>query len=129
RRLAFVGITRAKERLFLTRTFIRDTRGSRMLATPSRFLSEMPLATSGAGDGFDFGQPESATGNPVGPLDERRDEEPGTNGLKPQSSVPRPIGIAPGGPEARPRRGGFPHLTTGADLLNGTATAVDISQP
>jgi DNA helicase-2/ATP-dependent DNA helicase PcrA len=42
RRLMFVGVTRAEERLFLTRTWMRDYRGSMQLSAPSRFLYEMP---------------------------------------------------------------------------------------
>lgn len=49
RRLMFVGVTRARERLLLTRTWSRDMRGQRMLSAPSRFLEELNL--SGRRDG------------------------------------------------------------------------------
>ena len=42
RRLCYVGITRAKERLFLTRSKQRTTFGSTTYNQPSRFLKEIP---------------------------------------------------------------------------------------
>ncbi|MEW6172038.1 MAG: UvrD-helicase domain-containing protein [Bacillota bacterium] len=42
RRLCYVGITRAKERLFLTRCTTRHLYGNTSWNPPSRFLSEMP---------------------------------------------------------------------------------------
>ena len=42
RRLAYVGVTRAKERLYLTRAFRRMFRGSFILSEPSRFLLDLP---------------------------------------------------------------------------------------
>jgi DNA helicase-2/ATP-dependent DNA helicase PcrA len=42
RRLAYVGITRAEERLYLTRTASRNWWGRPAFHTPSRFLSEIP---------------------------------------------------------------------------------------
>ena len=42
RRLAFVGITRAKEELQLTYAVTRDFRGQRRQTIPSSFLMEMP---------------------------------------------------------------------------------------
>ena len=42
RRLFYVGMTRAKERLYLTRSFRRDFRGSSGASRPSRFLSDVP---------------------------------------------------------------------------------------
>lgn len=42
RRLCYVGITRAKERLYLTYAFSRHLCGARNLAMPSRFLEEIP---------------------------------------------------------------------------------------
>ena len=57
RRLAYVGMTRAKERLYLLRTFRRATWGRSELSEPSRFLSDIPrrLTTNGKN-----GQPASA---------------------------------------------------------------------
>jgi DNA helicase-2/ATP-dependent DNA helicase PcrA len=42
RRLAYVGITRARRRLILTYAESRRMHGSEMLARPSRFLAELP---------------------------------------------------------------------------------------
>jgi DNA helicase-2/ATP-dependent DNA helicase PcrA len=44
RRLAYVGITRAKQRLFLSHAARRATWGSGGLSVPSRFLFEIPAA-------------------------------------------------------------------------------------
>jgi DNA helicase-2/ATP-dependent DNA helicase PcrA len=42
RRLAYVGITRARERLYLTRAAARTRRGKVIPRTPSRFLDDLP---------------------------------------------------------------------------------------
>ena len=42
RRLAYVGITRAQRKLYLTRSCIRLSRGRELPRTPSRFLLEVP---------------------------------------------------------------------------------------
>jgi DNA helicase-2/ATP-dependent DNA helicase PcrA len=42
RRLAFVGMTRAKEELYLTHARLRDFRGQTLYAVPSMFLEELP---------------------------------------------------------------------------------------
>ncbi len=42
RRLCYVGITRARERLFLTRAAMRVKRGRELPRTPSRFLADLP---------------------------------------------------------------------------------------
>ncbi len=42
RRLAYVGITRARERLYLTRALARTKRGKVLPRTPSRFLGDLP---------------------------------------------------------------------------------------
>ena len=42
RRLAYVGITRARERLYLTRSMMRSAWGSPAYNPPSRFLDEIP---------------------------------------------------------------------------------------
>jgi len=43
RRLAFVGMTRAKEELYLCHSRMREFRGNTLYAIPSMFLSELPL--------------------------------------------------------------------------------------
>jgi DNA helicase-2/ATP-dependent DNA helicase PcrA len=42
RRLAFVGMTRAKEELYLCHARLRDFRGNTLYAVPSMFLDELP---------------------------------------------------------------------------------------
>jgi DNA helicase-2/ATP-dependent DNA helicase PcrA len=42
RRLLYVGVTRAKDRLYLTRAFRRTFRGQSDVTTPSRFLDDIP---------------------------------------------------------------------------------------
>jgi len=42
RRLAFVGMTRAKEELYLTHARLREFRGQTLYAVPSMFLDELP---------------------------------------------------------------------------------------
>ena len=42
RRLCYVGITRAKQRLYLVRAFRRSSMGSTSVNLPSRFLSDIP---------------------------------------------------------------------------------------
>jgi DNA helicase-2/ATP-dependent DNA helicase PcrA len=44
RRLAYVGITRARERLYLTRSTMRSAWGQPQYNPPSRFLEEIPAA-------------------------------------------------------------------------------------
>ncbi|MFB7506751.1 DNA helicase PcrA [Streptomyces broussonetiae] len=44
RRLAYVGITRARERLYLTRSSVRSAWGQPSYNPPSRFLEEIPAA-------------------------------------------------------------------------------------
>jgi len=50
RRLAYVGVTRARERLFLTRALVRAKRGKAVPRLPSRFLADLP---AGAWQAFD----------------------------------------------------------------------------
>ncbi|MBA7686632.1 DNA helicase II [subsurface metagenome] len=42
RRLCYVGITRAKQRVYLMRAFRRSLRGSSTVNKPSRFLEDIP---------------------------------------------------------------------------------------
>jgi DNA helicase-2/ATP-dependent DNA helicase PcrA len=44
RRLAYVGMTRAREKLYLTRATSRLKRGQRLPRTPSRFLDDVPAS-------------------------------------------------------------------------------------
>jgi len=51
RRLCYVGVTRAKNRLYLCHTFRRTVYGSSELGEPSRFLSDIPARLKIEGDG------------------------------------------------------------------------------
>jgi DNA helicase-2/ATP-dependent DNA helicase PcrA len=78
RRLAYVGLTRARKRLYLSRAEYRSSWGAPMYNPPSRFLSEIPeelvtwnevqrsssmtTRTSGLGSSRSFGPPPKATG-------------------------------------------------------------------
>jgi DNA helicase-2/ATP-dependent DNA helicase PcrA len=97
RRLLFVGVTRAQQRLFLTRAMIRTMHGKDFPSPPSRFLHEMQLAS----------------GRLVVP-------EPAA------VEVPHDVPVSPArSPKALSHRPGGPFLTTAADLLNGSKTPVE----
>src|SRR5207342_3885017 len=51
RRLAYVGITRARERLYLTNAWSRMLYGSTQYNTPSRFIDEIPTELLDHADG------------------------------------------------------------------------------
>ncbi len=50
RRLCYVGITRAKQRVYLVHAFRRSLMGSNMVSTPSRFLDDIPRHLINKGD-------------------------------------------------------------------------------
>lgn len=66
RRLCYVGITRAKQQLYLVRAFRRSSMGSTSVNLPSRFLSDIPphLAMP-PGDAGESKVPPTATPSPV----------------------------------------------------------------
>jgi DNA helicase-2/ATP-dependent DNA helicase PcrA len=99
RRLLFVGVTRAEERLFLTRAMIRTMHGKDFPSPPSRFLHEMQLSSD-----------RLIVPEPAAPIIEIPHDHH-------VSSTPSPRG--------GPRRPGGPFLTTGADLLNGSKNPVE----
>ncbi|MEX2286007.1 MAG: UvrD-helicase domain-containing protein [Planctomycetaceae bacterium] len=98
RRLLFVGITRARERLFLTQTLSRDFRGKPLQTIPSDFLREMEISFRDVSpDVFARSrEPDSATEEAL-----------------------RAVTAAPGPGTTATRA----MLTTAAELLNGTAAA------
>ena len=63
RRLCYVGMTRAKERLYLTRAFRRGFRGGTGPNLPSRFLLDIPRELVA---GMDQSQPSPANGSSPG---------------------------------------------------------------
>ena len=106
RRLAYVGITRARQRLYLSRAKVRSSWGQPMLNPESRFLREIPQElidwrrieprpsfsrpVSGAGR---FGSPRPSPARPVG------GQAPAAGARTRRSGHPRQV-------RARPRRGG-----------------------
>ena len=71
RRLAYVGITRAKQRLYLTRAVSRNWYGRPSFHPPSRFLAEIP-------DGLiEWRRDEAAARSAVMPAQERMAQRPG----------------------------------------------------
>ena len=82
RRLCYVGLTRARERLYLTHTFRRNVFGNQELSEPSRFLRDIPEAL--------LCRPG---GEPVRP-----------KGLRERRSAPKP----PAAPRPEPRSQGIP---------------------
>jgi DNA helicase-2/ATP-dependent DNA helicase PcrA len=59
RRLCYVGITRAKKKVYLVRAFRRNLMGSSTVNSPSRFLKDIPAALiKNSGNGFGHNQYE-----------------------------------------------------------------------
>jgi DNA helicase-2/ATP-dependent DNA helicase PcrA len=50
RRLCYVGVTRAKQKVYLVRAFRRNLMGRSMVSQPSRFLSDIPQHLIATGD-------------------------------------------------------------------------------
>jgi DNA helicase-2/ATP-dependent DNA helicase PcrA len=100
RRLLFVGMTRARERLYLTQTTQRAFRGRSLYTIPSDFLSELEC-TLVADDAVESAAPAWSPVRDVGDDTKRR----------------RPLEFD-----------GQLKLTTAADLLNGTRTGARLPQ-
>ncbi len=115
RRLAYVGITRARERLYVSRSAVRSAWGMANEFPPSRFLEEIPeelwdwrrressMATLRAGGSVWGAGPVPARG-PV------RAQVPGRGrGRAPRGPVPVPplVALDPRAPPARPPRSGL----------------------
>lgn len=133
RRLLFVGITRAKERVILSRAQMRRLHGNDVPSPPSRFLQEMQLAHT------DLAAPHFLSG--IGPSDDEVD--PSVTGAERTAaneseswtgrSAPDQGGNDREESSLRRKRGKKhrtnlvkPTLTTAADLLNGTSNTVEI---
>jgi DNA helicase II / ATP-dependent DNA helicase PcrA len=71
RRLAYVGITRAKERLYLTRALARNWYGRPSFHRQSRFLDEIPPGL------IEWRRDEAAAAHAVAPAQERMASRPG----------------------------------------------------
>jgi DNA helicase II / ATP-dependent DNA helicase PcrA len=75
RRLAYVGITRAMQRLYLTRAASRNWWGRPAFHTPSRFLSEIPSSL------IEWRRDAMAAAAASSPASERMASRPGTTAL------------------------------------------------
>ncbi|WNG29053.1 AAA family ATPase [Cystobacter fuscus] len=97
RRLCYVGITRAKEMLYLTRSAMRVKRGKEVPRTPSRFLQDIPesLVEVVDLDAPRKGPPTTEEKNFFANLKERF-KAPGAGG----GGAPRPASPAGGAPGA-----------------------------
>jgi DNA helicase-2/ATP-dependent DNA helicase PcrA len=113
RRLLFVGMTRAMQRLYLTLTRIREFRGRQLTTIPSRFLTETVFSTTDlTGENFyDHDVSDDAFFEET----ENQDVSATTDVSQAESTMSGPLDLQDG--EQRPL------LMTGADLLNGTGAA------
>lgn len=118
RRLAYVGITRAKEHLYITYAFRRSRFGQEDYAEPSRFLADLPeawieqvtqrVSVSGAGAPRDRARPHWHS------------DSPGWGGAGSRFTAPRRAG--PGANVARPAQTGPAPLAgfrTGDTIVHG----------
>jgi DNA helicase-2/ATP-dependent DNA helicase PcrA len=86
RRLLFVGITRARRELHLSRCLIRSFRGQIQTTTPSQFLAELPRDPIVVRDLSGVGQSRFGFGNSPGAWPPRR-SEPQTRGARRESRL------------------------------------------
>jgi ATP-dependent DNA helicase UvrD/PcrA len=103
RRLMFVGLTRAREELQISRATYRDFRGQRKMTVPSRFLMELPRT------GMDVSESGSALPSWIEPEAQRPDEVPW--------EAPSPPRAQSTSPAARPAMTAT--LTTAAEMTEG----------
>jgi len=128
RRLMFVGVTRARERLLLTRTWSRDMRGQRMLSAPSRFLEELSLP-----DRSRAKRANSSTADPESP-DESASRSRGPQRLERGGRLTRPETQATPGEEPETPGYGSPARSRelaleALELSERTVTAVNPASP
>ena len=140
RRLCYVGVTRAKERLYLLRAFRRGFRGGSEPGMPSRFLLDIPQELLAAPaqpkrpsvSGQRRGRPSERSYRTGANIDGRDRQDGGAKRADAQSSPvrreriggARRSGRAPNVPGQRPVRGGgsqtaaSPHLATGDKVMH-----------
>ena len=107
RRLMFVGLTRAREELQISRATYRDFRGQRKMTVPSRFLMELPRT------GMDVSESESAFPSWIEPEAQQSDEVPW--------EAPSPPRTQSTSRAARPAMTAT--LTTAAEMTEGFASS------
>jgi DNA helicase II / ATP-dependent DNA helicase PcrA len=146
RRLAYVGITRAKHRLIFVRAFRRTFYGGSQVQVPSRFLEDIPVHLIDQGrDGTKAKPARSGMGTssarplssrrkdepaPFVPRDQRRHSEPPKPEIasaSSESSVPNPVSTPPSTePQRAPRQGDtVRHRIYGKGIVLSVATDKD----
>jgi DNA helicase-2/ATP-dependent DNA helicase PcrA len=115
RRLAYVGITRARERLYLTHAWCRMLHGSTQYNPPSRFLDEIPAALMSEADGSRSSRSRkaSSTFGWSGTSSSSRDS--GTINARRDEIVERALRPAPATPSGADQLG----LRVGDDVRHG----------
>ncbi|MEV0320125.1 DNA helicase PcrA [Streptomyces sp. NPDC050658] len=94
RRLAYVGITRARERLYLTRSSMRSAWGQPSYNPPSRFLEEIPEAQLVWKRTGSVGAPVSSSGPAAGitsSLSSSRSRAGGAQGFATRRATEKPV--------------------------------------
>jgi DNA helicase-2/ATP-dependent DNA helicase PcrA len=128
RRLMFVGMTRARERLWLTRTQMRAVRGQRLASIPSEFLREVGVVETA----LSVSAPRSVeTGMSDGEQGEHEGHEPAPDYENLPELSPDDESTPSERAERAARKAAMPHagagdlkhrgLMTGADLLAAAA--------
>ncbi|MFH9426913.1 DNA helicase PcrA [Streptomyces sp. NPDC017615] len=95
RRLAYVGITRARERLYLTRASLRSAWGQPSYNPPSRFLEEIPAThlewkRTGASAAPAFGKAASSVASTLSPS-RSRSSAAGASGFATRRTGDKPV--------------------------------------
>jgi DNA helicase-2/ATP-dependent DNA helicase PcrA len=122
RRLCYVGVTRAKEWLYLLHTFRRTLYGESQLSTPSRFLLDVPpLLTESRSPAVVSPEPRARPQPPRGAFPSRR-ERPASVRLSGRQAHPPAVereGPHPGAPSAQRFRAGdrVRHETFGSGIV------------
>ena len=121
RRLAYVGITRARERLFLSHAWSRTIFGATQYNPPSRFLDEIPQRLVQAIDGnrrASRGGSWSELGGTTSSWGERPRRETRISSERRQAARERRVDQAMAAGASAPRTSG-PDLRIGDDVVHG----------
>jgi DNA helicase II / ATP-dependent DNA helicase PcrA len=128
RRLMFVGMTRARQRLWLTRTQMRSVRGQRLASIPSEFLREVGVVETPLSVQAPRSAGRQSAAEPRPEDDEGHEPAPDYENL--HELGPDEESVASDRTEGRPKSGAanrgtdfkLPGLMTGADLLAAAAS-------
>ncbi len=118
RRLLFVGITRARRELYLSRCCVRSFRGQQQATMPSRFLAELPEEPMAVRDlsgvGYSDVRPRQAAGNrPARRPDPRPAAAPSF-----RLTTAAALGGTGGGPAAAPTHADLDAFRPGVSVLH-----------